>query len=55
MQLKMDEYTSMINYHFYKGKQLCVFLSAFWDNAVLSKWSTVKGKNLLPVGANSIL
>ena len=34
---QLYENTSMIFYHFYKGKQLCDFLFAFLDNVAPSK------------------
>ena len=46
-----DRYSAI----FYKGDNFCVFLYALLHPKPFWKGSTVKGKNLLPMGANSFL
>ena len=44
-----------ISVMFYKGDNFCDFLFTFLHTNPFEKESTLKGKNLLPWGANSFL
>ena len=53
--LKGTEYTRQIFCHFYKGHIICYFIFVSCKPPISEKGSTLKGRNLLPMGANSFL
>ena len=56
VEIKGTRYKWYIFRHFYKGDNFCDFLFALlYTNPYPKKGSTLKGKNLLPIGANSFL